>query len=165
MKNMKCIAIVSMIAGLCGFISAQDSTLKDLSKDAALEMSSSIDEWCVDKDFLLKEGRRTGQFKDSFVFTTQEEENPYIIITLPGESTINKIYIQNRLYNEAMQRAKSLTIWISADNKEWKQVWKAEKAEEEWNIELNPPVKAKYIKIGLQERTSLHLNKVRIYGS
>lgn len=164
MKNMKFIAIACMIAGLCGFISAQDSIQKDLGKDATLEMSSSIDEWCVDKDFLLKDGKRTGQFKDSFAFTTAEEENPYIIMTLPGEATINRIYIQNRVYG-CQERAKGLTIWFSTDNKEWKQIWKAENGDPEWNIELNPPVKAKYIKLGLNGKVALHLNKVRIYGN
>ena len=138
--------------------------LTDLSEKATLIKihKPGREAWNTDKDFLLKEGQRTGRYKNSFAFHTVGKVLPYIIIDLTKDCQVKKFVIENR--RDLIKRAKTLTIWLSENKEDWDQVWQAKKAKKEWIIELDKAQKARYVKIGLTEKTPLHLNKVRIYG-
>ncbi len=136
---------------------------KDLSADASYKIYDEGNAaWNVDKEFLLKDGERQGEYKKSFAFHTTDAGG-YIIIELKKESAISKFLIENRT-DGFQERAAGLSIWTSSDQKEWKEVWTAQKVEPSWDIKLEKPVKAKFVKIGNKENNALHLNKVRIYG-
>ena len=145
-----------------GVPSAPPSGLKDLGIDADVQFGSEAgDVYNVDKAFLLKKGERTGQYKDSFAFHTNDQE-PWFIVTLKSPADIKIIYIQNRVGVE--ERAKGLTVSVSSDQKTWKDIWKATDVSPEWTIDLKTPEKAQYIKFELKG-AFLHLNNVRIYGN
>ena len=147
---------------------APPAGLKDLGVDATVQFgSNAADAWNIDKAFLLKKGDRTGDYKDSFAFHTDNKE-PWFIVTLKAPAEIKKIYIQNRV-DVCQERAKGLTISVSNDQKTWKEIWKITDIQPEWNIELKAPEKAQFIKFELPrsggEDGCLHLNNVRIYGN
>ena len=144
---------------------APPSDLKDLGADATVQFGSNAsDGWNVDKGFLLKEGERTGEYKDQFAFHTNNDE-PWFIVTLKSPADIKTIYIQNRITEQA--RAKGLTVSVSNDKKTWKEIWKAADVQAEWTIDLKTPEKALYIKFELPRSATsfFHLNNVRIYGN
>ena len=85
--------------------------------------SEAGDVYNVDKAFLLKKGERTGQYKDSFAFHTNDQE-PWFIVTLKSPADIKIIYIQNRVGVE--ERAKGLTVSVSSDQKTWKEIWEGD---------------------------------------
>ena len=145
---------------------APPAGLKDLGADATVELGSNAsDGWNVDKGFLLKEGERTGEYKDQFAFHTNNDE-PWFIVTLKSPAEIKNIYIQNRI-TEPQDRAKGLTVSVSNDKKTWREIWKAADVQAEWTIDLKTPEKALYIKFELPRSATsfLHLNNVRIYGN
>ncbi len=145
---------------------APPAGLKDLGADATVELGSSADDrWNVDIGFLLKDGERTGQYKDQFVIHTKNDE-PWVIVTLKSPADIKTIYIQNRT-SEPQDRAKGLIVSVSNDKKTWKEIWKAADVQAEWTIDLKTPEKALYIKFELPRSAAsfLHLNNIRIYGN
>ena len=149
-----------------GVPSAPPSGLKDLGIDADVQFGSEAgDVYNVDKAFLLKKGERTGQYKDSFAFHTNDQE-PWFIVTLKSPADIKTIYIQNRI-SEPQDRAKGLTVYVAKDKETWKEIWKATDVQSEWTIDLKTPEKTQYIKFELprSEDSYLHLNNVRIYGN
>jgi len=123
---MKKIIIVSVCAFLLttviAFAAEKNKGLIDFTKNATCTMSSTAS-YTENKDFLLKDGNRTGDFKDNFAFHTLEEDNPFIIIDLKKKVRIKLIEIENRvpIYQE---RAKTLTIWVSKDQKNGKKYGK-----------------------------------------
>jgi hypothetical protein len=165
---MKKIIFISMCTFLLttvnAFAAEKKNGLIDLSKNATYTMSS-INGYAPAEniDFLLKDGLRTGSFKDDLAFCTELEDEPFIIIDLKKIVTLKKIEIENRRASD-QERAKTLTIWVSKNKNEWKKIWKAPKVEINWIIDTNTP-KVQFIKIGLTEKNYLHLNKVRIYGN
>ena len=174
MSMIKSMALGSfLMMGLSFCVSADvpaapPAGLKDLGADAAVQFGSNAsDGWNVDKGFLLKDGERTGEYKDQFAFHTNNDE-PWFIVTLKSPADIKTIYIQNRIgSSEPQERAKGLTVSVSNDRKTWKEIWKAADVQSEWTIDLKSPEKALYIKFELPRSATsfLHLNNVRIYGN
>jgi hypothetical protein len=172
MKMMKSLLLGSfLIMGLSFCASAEVPSappdgLKDLGANATVQFGSSLeDRYNIDKAFLLKEGERTGEYKESFAFHTDGQE-PWFIVTLKAPAEIMNIYIQNRV-DLCQERAKGLTISVSNDQKTWKEIWKATDVQPEWNIKLKAPEKTQYIKFELprSEDGAFHLNNVRVYGN
>jgi hypothetical protein len=95
--------------------------------------------------------------------------HPNIIIRLPDAPELAAIRILNRNKpgkdaEMLRDRAAGLTMWISDDESNWRQVWQAENLEYEWLVELKDQPRAKFIKIGLPERGVLHLREVVVFG-
>ena len=140
---------------------------KWISKDAAYEASSSDPQWSGGNEKNLLSGE---DYDATFAFHTKEETNPYIVIALKRKALIKGVEIMNRT-DIAPERARTLTLWVSNDKKEWKEIWKARGVEDVWTVPLTQPAKgqqggveAQYIKIGLQEKSYLHLYSVKVYG-
>lgn len=138
---------------------------RDLTAEAVGYTQSSRSQWEKERDrqFLLKDGDRSGAGDDLFAFHTQWGQAPYIIIELKQPSVLREIYIENS-YGMYEWRAATLTIWVSDDQQNWKKIWGADYDEPSWTVALGG-VKAKYVKLGLTEENYLHLHRVRIYGN
>ncbi|NQZ66619.1 MAG: metallophosphoesterase family protein [Lentisphaeria bacterium] len=95
-----------------------------------------------------------------FSFHTKMETNPWIIIDLGEKRKMNSFQIIN--HPKEPHRAGTLTIWISNDEKDWKEIWQAEAAKKKWEFKLPIAKTARYVKLGLQAKHSFHLNKVKI---
>lgn len=97
-------------------------------------------------------------------FHTNNEAGAHIIIDLDGPCELRALNIVN--HNNNRQRASGLTIWISSNQRNWKKIWQAEKVQAKWEIILDSPVRASFLKVGLPEdsRNFLHLQAVDAYG-
>ena len=143
-----------------------ERALKWSSQDATYVASSIYDgDWGRHPplpSLLTDNGPR--HFNDQFAFETKTERDPYITITLNRVCTIHSFYIQNRTGRD-LERAAGLTMWVSTDGKRWKKVWAAGQWKEEWNEPLDPPARARYVRLGLEgEGRTLHLRTVKLFG-
>ena len=69
-----------------------------------------------------------------FAFHTDTEAHPWVKITFPKKVRLSAISIVNR--REYMERAEGLELQRLTDSGEWETIWKSEKTEESWNIDL-----------------------------
>ena len=69
-----------------------------------------------------------------FAFHTDVEAHPWAKITFPNKVRIAALSIVNR--REYMERAEGLEFQRLNDTGEWDTIWKSEKPEESWNIDL-----------------------------
>lgn len=132
-----------------------------ISKDAAYIPSSVFEDQNPLPSLLTDEGPR--HFGDNFAFQTNPGANPYIIITLNVPCDVSRLYVENRR-DMCWERAATLTIWVSLDQKEWTKLWAAEKGEKEWHVDLPKPVRTRYVKLGTVGPDPFHLRTVKLFG-
>ena len=95
-------------------------------------------------------------------FHTPEVDRPYVIIKLDKPAQIGHVRIVNRTGTRELQaRAADLTLSLSQDGKGWKQVWQAESIQPVWNAAADAT--ARYLKLGLPRKGTLHLNQVIVF--
>lgn len=136
----------------------------EISRDADIQLGPTMrnSSWNDRVHLLLTDVKPSGL---GFVFHSADgAEEPAITIRLAKESDIRHIWLQNRLEPQFFSRAEGLTIWVSNDGKDFKEVWHAEKPKAEWTADLPAGVRAKYIRIGLVGRGIFHLNRVAVFG-
>ena len=104
---------------------------------------------------------------DKWAFQTQKEKNAQIVIDLKTDKVIQGVSIQNRTDQGRfiLERAATLAMWASMDGQSWEAVWQAEDPQAVWNFAFKKPIRAHYLKIGLQGENFLHLRRVRLYGA
>jgi alpha-D-xyloside xylohydrolase len=103
---------------------------------------------------------------DTHAFSTQKERSAHIIIDLRVDKVIQGVSIHNRTGQgrSVLERAATLAMWSSMDGKSWDSVWQAEDVQPVWNFRFKTPIRARYLKIGLQGENFLHLRRVKLYG-
>lgn len=99
-----------------------------------------------------------------FAFHTAAEKDAHIIIDLAGDCLLQAVRIVNR--NNLHERAATLKLWISADGESWQDVWQADGAAPAWDIPFEEPIRASYLKVGLDSSSPVpfHLLAVDAYG-
>jgi len=93
-----------------------------------------------------------------------EADQPHIIIRLKKPANLRQVAVENRKGTQFLPRSTGLTLWLSSDGKEWRQVWQAESPQAEWLIDLGVGQPAQYLKLGLPGKGVLHLREVVVYG-
>ncbi len=112
----------------------------------------------------LLNGTGGGYQYNGFAFHTLSEDAPYIVIDLKSQVEMTKVEIINRR-DDNQERAKTLTMWVSKGPKgPWKEAWHAPGIQKEWDVDLSPPVVARYVKLGLTEHNIFHLFSVKFFG-
>lgn len=103
-----------------------------------------------------------------FAFHTENEANPWVKITFPNKVRLSAISIVNR--RDYMERAEGLELQRLADTGEWESIWKSEKPEESWNLDLTAlkPEEREANEfrfyIAAKKPTYLHLSNAAIWG-
>jgi hypothetical protein len=137
-----------------------------ISKDATYTVSSQS-RWPPLPSLLKGEGTVHDINGHRFAFSTGAGPIHFIIIDLGEPMAVSRVYIQNTVDPNpiAKERARTLTMWTSMGTSFSEMpIWTAKKAEDEWDVELNKPVRARYVKLGLLENVNLHLIQVKIFG-
>jgi putative heme-binding domain-containing protein len=135
---------------------------KEISRTASYRVSKLENPgWNSDADHLLAGKNPTSH---DFAFHTPHDiDEPHLIIRLEKPAEVRFVKIENRV-RSLHDRAAGLTLWLSDDGKEWKEVWKAAKPEKEWLVELPAGTKARFLKLGLPGKGTFHLNQVAVFG-
>lgn len=100
----------------------------------------------------------------AFHSPNDEVKDPAIVIRLASASEVRHVSIQNRR-GGFHDRAKDLAVWVSSDGQQWKQVWKSEKPDAKYEVEVPAGTQAKFVKVGLDGTGVFHLNQIVIYGN
>jgi len=95
--------------------------------------------------------------------TAEGADRPHVVIRLGSRRLVRFIEIRNRKAN-CQDRSAGLCAWASMDGKQWKKLWQAEKVRDTWLVDLGPGTKCSHLKIGLDRKGTLHLNKVTVFG-
>lgn len=136
-----------------------------ISENATYKTSSVHNGYVPRNDFLtggrnLHEGR--------FSFATQDGlAGEYVTVDLGAPQLITRLWIENRRL-DFQDRAQGMSVFLSTDAKaHGKAVWKAEKGDAEWTIELARPVRARYIIIKQDAKNTncLNLAQLKVFGT
>ena len=134
---------------------------KWLSQNATFESSPLTEIHSRNKDKLL-----TGEtFPTQFAFySLQHADKPWTIIDLGKVQDIGGLQIVNWAHDDFSWRCRKLTAAISTDKKTWTELWQNKgEAPDTWNLTFKT-VKARYLKLWLDERNTFHLKSVKIFG-
>lgn len=110
----------------------------------------------------------SGPLKE-FAFHSAESVGPAVMIDLGGAARIGVIRLVNRSSHQ--DRASGITVWLSDNATDWRQVWQAEDVAADWTIDLRSiegqETLARYLKVGLppDRKGILHLRAVDVFGS
>ena len=133
---------------------------KWISRDAVYTVSSIMPYKLPSPKLMTCEGSDYGDFNCH----TLSEDAPDIIIDLHQAHPVRALQIENRIRNDLINRAGSLTVWTGeSENGPWKQQWKAARGEPFFTVLFPEPVKCQFVRISLPSKEHLHLNHVRIF--
>jgi len=135
-----------------------------ISRGATFEASSADLRSMVNAEALADQD---GDEEKNVVMATLKEENPFLVLDLAVERSFDAFTIlapmeKNREY------LRTLTLWISGDGVEWREVWQADRYHVEmprrFDKVFEEPVTCRYVKVGLQEKDALALKSVQLYS-
>jgi len=115
--------------------------------------------------------QKTPIAKFIWAFHTAQEDSPWVIITLKKRAKIASFEIINRIQSDVdswRKLARDLTMWVSDDKKAWKEVWRTKQGQDVWAVNLDKPVEARYVKLGLRPgcgRRYFHLKSVKLFDA
>ena len=138
--------------------------MKEISRTAAVKLGKTMTNsvWNDNAHLLLSDAPTGGV---GFAFHSAiDTEKPAITIRLDASREIGHIWIQNRTDTGLQGRADGLTVWVSEGDGKYREVWKSQKPQPEWSIDLPEGTNARFIKIGLAGKGTLHLSRVAVYG-
>lgn len=95
-----------------------------------------------------------------FFVHTQEEQSPWIEFDLGAEQKISAVRIDNRM-DCCMDRAAPIVVEASSDQHHWQTAARRDSSFTSW-LATFAPMNARWVRLRLEKRTSLHLRRVRI---
>ncbi|MGN6136773.1 MAG: DUF7133 domain-containing protein, partial [Aureliella sp.] len=136
----------------------------EISRDATIKIGNWPEQWNRDAQFLLS-ANDPGQ-REFAIHSPDGKgtESPAVIIKLAEPREVRHVWIENRRNPAFYDRANNLTVWVSKDGENWEPVWKTQLKQAEWDAEVPAGKKVQYVKVGLDGRGILHLNRVVVYG-
>ena len=147
-----------------------DRNVKWVSKDATFKISSTAAKYTPLKAFLTGQG----ELDRGCAIHTDYENTPLAIVTLKEEIMLKRIVIANRRTSYLSRSLNpGLRVWTSVDGTEWAELWRAKVSQSMWMINLNAPIRSRYVKIGLvnsseggkARKSYLALAGVKIYAA
>jgi hypothetical protein len=169
---------ISKIQTIADFKKADDDLIKciisesdfSLNKNVALNkpaQQSSICKYSKPND---SQGAVSGIRSGRYNFHTDREVNPWWQVDLEQIYIVSEIIIYNRL-DSCRERASSLKLFISSNEKIWEQAYENNPENIFGGIDGNPLVipidnrQARYIRIQLNAIEVLHLDQVEVYAA
>ena len=95
-----------------------------------------------------------------YLFHTQEEEDPWFEIDLKVPTQFAKVEVTNRR-DCCPERAAPAIIEVSNDQKRWKEVSRRSDSYSKWTAKF-APVTARYVRVRVPRRSTLHLASVAV---
>lgn len=95
-----------------------------------------------------------------FFFHTNDEDRPWLEIDLGSPQAFSAVRIENRK-DCCTERAAPLAIEVSSDEHQWRTVARREATFDSWLAKF-PTETARYVRVHLEKRESLHLQRVRV---
>jgi putative heme-binding domain-containing protein len=137
---------------------------KEISQDAWLALGPNFpaQNWNEQTNLFLAPITPT-PFDFAF-HSDHDTDNPYVTIRLSESKSLKHLWLRNRHERQFHERATGLTVWISDNNQDYKQVWSATRPAGEWTIDFPAGTRAQYIRIGLAGKGTFHLSQAVVFG-
>ncbi|QZE14610.1 right-handed parallel beta-helix repeat-containing protein [Halosquirtibacter laminarini] len=101
-----------------------------------------------------------------YVFESKKEKNPYLQLDLGVLKRIDAMKIIST-HRNGLTANREMTVWISSDGDRWREVWCNDideiKVGRSWDIILDSPLKAQYIRVGLKGSGKLCMKNLQLY--
>lgn len=95
-----------------------------------------------------------------FFFHTNEEQHPWVEIDLGAAQSFSAVRVENRK-DCCTDRANPLVVEVSSDQQHWRKVARRDSVFSSWLAKFDA-VSARYVRVRLDRRESLHLQRVRV---
>jgi hypothetical protein len=95
-----------------------------------------------------------------YLFHTQEEEGPWFEVDLKAPTQFARVEVNNRR-DCCPERAAPAIIEVSLDRKSWKEVSRRSDSYSKWTAKF-APVMARYVRVRIPRRSTLHLESVAV---
>jgi hypothetical protein len=105
--------------------------------------------------------RRCGGLTTDIFFHTGEDASPWIEYDLLKPARFASVFVRNRS-EAAPDRAIPLVVEVSQDKKTWRSVARRKTGFREWTARFKPQT-ARYVRLRVDRRSYLHLEKVMIH--
>ncbi len=140
------------------------SQRKLISGNAKFEASSMDEKNSVNLEMLSSQ---LGDEEVNVVLATANEENPFVLIDLLEETSFDAFKLLAPM-DKKRAYLKTLTVWISSDGINWRQVWQADRYHVEmprsFDKVFEEALTCRYIKIGLQEKNVLEIKSIQLFS-
>jgi hypothetical protein len=107
------------------------------------------------------ENTECGGAHSAIFFHTREEDSPWVEIDLGSPQSIARVSVSNR-EDCCGERAVPLVVEVGDDQKQWKQVARAQDQFRDWEASFDA-VKARYVRLRVDRRSTLHLVRVSVW--
>ena len=135
-----------------------------ISGKAKIEASSIDEKNSVNIEMLTSQ---SGDEEVNVVLATANEENPFVLIDLLEETSFDAFKLLAPM-DKKRAYLKTLTVWISSEGDNWKQIWQADRFHVEmarsFDQVFDQSYTCRFVKVGLQEKNSLLLKSVQLYS-
>jgi hypothetical protein len=101
-----------------------------------------------------------GGARSAMFFHTTEEDKPWVEFDLGGKQTFSRIEVVNR-EDCCPERAVPLIVEVSDDKAKWTEVARRTDTFREWETTVKPTT-ARYVRLRVDRRTSMHLVRVTL---
>jgi hypothetical protein len=105
--------------------------------------------------------RRCGGLLSNIFFHTREDASPWVEFDLRKPTRFSAVTVHNRT-DDAPDRAIPLVIEASDDAKTWRKITRRNDSFRTWTVHFKP-VTARYVRLRVDRRSYLHLEKVMIH--
>jgi len=137
---------------------------KLISGNADIEASSIDVHRTKNRDVFTSQ---LGDEEMDVVFATKTENNPFLLLDLKKQGAFDAFTILAPKTG-SREQLRTLTVWISDDGLNWRQIWKADRYHGEmprrFDKVFENPVSCTYLKAGLQENNALALKSIQVYS-
>jgi len=96
-----------------------------------------------------------------FFHTGENDHSPWIEFDLATLQQVSSVRVENR-QDCCFERALPLAIEVSLDHKRWQEVARRDAEFSSWHASFEP-VQARWLRLRVLKRSTLHLHSVRIY--
>lgn len=102
-----------------------------------------------------------GRLRSKIFFHTRDEQQPWIEFDLQSPTAFSGLYVKNRT-DSVPDRVAPLVVEVSDDAKAWRTVIRREETFRTWTASF-PTVTARYVRLRIDRRSTLHLEIVEIH--
>lgn len=135
-----------------------------ISGNAEIEASS------IDENLTLNREAFTTQYGDEemeVVVATDDDEYPYLLLDLKEIISFDAFTILAPM-DKNREQLRTLTVWISDNGLNWRQIWKADRYHGEMPRKFDKVFEnafnCRYVKAGLQENNTLVLKSIQLFS-
>ena len=158
-ERMTRLGLVAAVLGLTAFMLMRAADHAEVSNDLAQGKPWRASSANLGIPACTSPNQECAESHD-FFFHTNEEQKPWLEIDLGREQRFSAVRVENRK-DCCTERASPLVVEVSSDQSHWHRVARKDSTFTSWLAKF-APVTARYVRVRIDKRESLHLQRVRV---